>query len=75
LQQLLQKIEILKNLLSLPEKQPFVRIDIKKAWQQALRKADIANCRAYAMRQTFCTYAAEKGTSNSRTPRVTALYR
>lgn len=42
----------------------FGRIDIKKAWQQALKRADIPNCRAHDMRHTFCTYAAAKGASN-----------
>jgi integrase len=45
-------------------KTAFGRIDIKKAWQQALKRAGITNCRAHDMRHTFCTYAAAKGASN-----------
>jgi integrase len=45
-------------------KTAFGRIDIKKAWQQALKRAGITNCRAHDMRHTFCTYAAEQGASN-----------
>lgn len=45
-------------------KTAFGRIDIKKAWQQALKRASISNCRAHDMRHTFCTYAAAKGASN-----------
>lgn len=45
-------------------KTAFGRIDIKKAWQQALKRAGIVNCRAHDMRHTFCTYAAAKGASN-----------
>lgn len=45
-------------------KTAFGRIDIKKAWQQSLKKAGILNCRAHDMRHTFCTLAASKGASN-----------
>jgi integrase len=45
-------------------KTAFGRIDIKKAWQQALKRANIINCRAHDMRHTFCTLAATKGASN-----------
>ena len=45
-------------------KTAFGLIDIKKAWQQALKRANISNCRAHDMRHTFCTYAAAKGASN-----------
>lgn len=45
-------------------KTAFGRVDIKKAWQQALKRAGITNCRAHDMRHTFCTYAAAKGASN-----------
>jgi integrase len=45
-------------------KTAFGRIDIKKAWQQALKRARITDCRAHDMRHTFCTYAAAKGASN-----------
>ncbi len=45
-------------------KTAFGRIDIKKSWQQALKRANIKNCRAHDMRHTFCTYAAAHGASN-----------
>lgn len=45
-------------------KTAFGRIDIKKAWQNALDRAEIKNCRFHDMRHTFCTYAAAKGASN-----------
>lgn len=45
-------------------KTAFGKVDIKKAWQQALKRANISNCRAHDMRHTFCTYAAAKGASN-----------
>jgi integrase len=40
------------------------RVDIKKAWKQALKRADISHCRAHDMRHTFCTLAASQGASN-----------
>ena len=42
----------------------FGRIDIKKAWQTALRIAGIEKCRAHDMRHTFATLAAAQGASN-----------
>jgi integrase len=45
-------------------KTAFSRIDIKKAWQQDLKRGNITGCRAHDMRHTFCTYAAAKGASN-----------
>lgn len=45
-------------------KTAFGRVDIKKAWQQALKRAGITNCRAHDMSHTFCTYAAAKRSSN-----------
>jgi integrase len=45
-------------------KTAFGRIDIKKAWQTALRIAGITNCRAHDMRHTFATFAAAQGASN-----------
>lgn len=53
-----------KKLLVFASKTAFGRIDIKKAWQQALKRANITDCRAHDMRHTFCTYAAAKGASN-----------
>ncbi len=53
----------------------FGRIDIKKAWQEALKRAGISGVRAHDMRHTFCTLAAAQGASNIElaTARVTAL--
>ncbi len=45
-------------------KTAFGRIDIKKAWQTALRIAGIEKCRAHDMRHTFATLAAAQGASN-----------
>ncbi|HSX03877.1 MAG TPA: tyrosine-type recombinase/integrase [Rhabdochlamydiaceae bacterium] len=63
LQRLYEQHNPLKSLV-FASKTVFGRIDIKKAWQQALKRAGIANCRAHDMRHTFCTYAAAKGASN-----------
>lgn len=45
-------------------KTAFGRIDIKKAWKEALKRAQIEDCRAHDMRHTFCTLAARQGGSN-----------
>ncbi len=45
-------------------KTAFGRIDIKKAWKEALKRAQIEDCRAHDMRHTFCTMAAAQGASN-----------
>lgn len=45
-------------------KTAFGHIDIKKAWQQALKRASISQCRAHDMRHTYCTLAASQGASN-----------
>lgn len=42
----------------------FGKIDIKKAWQEALKRAGIFNCRFHDMRHTFATCAASHGASN-----------
>lgn len=42
----------------------FGKVDIKKAWQKALEKGEIKNCRAHDMRHTFATMAAREGASN-----------
>ena len=63
----LQKLHTHRNPqkpLVFASKTAFGRIDIKKAWKQALLRANIINCRAHDMRHTFCTYAAAKGASN-----------
>ncbi len=41
----------------------FGKIDIKKAWQEALKRAGIS-CRAHDMRHTFATMAAAQGATN-----------
>lgn len=45
-------------------KTAFGRIDLKKAWQEALKRAQIADCRVHDIRHTFCTLAARQGASN-----------
>lgn len=40
------------------------KIDIKKSWNEALKRAGIEDCRAHDMRHTFCTLAAQQGASN-----------
>lgn len=45
-------------------KTAFGRIDLKKAWQEALKRADITDFRSHDMRHTFCTLAARQGGSN-----------
>jgi integrase len=66
-------IEELKNLyqkrnrvkaLVFASKTAFGRIDLKKAWQEALKRAEIEDCRVHDMRHTFCTLAARQGASN-----------
>ncbi len=66
-------LEELKNLhkvrqplkpLVFASKTAFGSIDIKKAWQTALRIANIEKCRAHDMRHTFATLAAAQGASN-----------
>lgn len=63
----LQKLHNARNPLKtlvFASKTAFGRIDIKKAWQQALKRAGISHCRAHDMRHTFCTLAASQGASN-----------
>jgi len=66
-------IEELKNLyqtrhpnkpLVFASRTAFGRVDIKKAWKEALKRAGITGCRAHDMRHTFCTFAASFGASN-----------
>lgn len=66
-------IEELKRLYAIREiSKPLVfasrsalgRIDIKKAWNEALKRAGICNCRFHDMRHTFATNAAIHGASN-----------
>jgi len=63
LTQLYQKRNPAKTLV-FASKTAFGRIDLKKAWQEALKRAQIENCRAHDMRHTFCTLAARQGASN-----------
>ena len=63
LKRLHEKRDPLKPLV-FASKTAFGRVDIKKAWQHALKKANIKNCRAHDMRHTFCTLAAKNGASN-----------
>jgi integrase len=53
-----------KKSLVFASKTAFGRIDIKKAWKEALKRACIDDCRAHDMRHTFCTLAAQQGASN-----------
>ena len=62
--QRLYKVRNPQKPLVFASKTAFGKIDIKKAWQQALKRAKITNCRAHDMRHTFCTYAAAFGASN-----------
>ena len=63
LRKLHQNRQPLKSLV-FASKTAFGRIDIKKAWQTALRVADIKKCCAHDMRHTFATMAAAQGASN-----------
>jgi integrase len=45
-------------------KTAFGKVDLKKSWQEALKRAQIEDCRAHDMRHTFCTLAARQGASN-----------
>ena len=60
---LYEKRQPLKPLV-FASKTAFGRIDIKKAWKNALSIAGIEHCRAHDMRHTFCTLAAAQGASN-----------
>jgi len=63
LENLYKKRDLMKPLV-FASKTAFGRVDIKKAWQQALKKAGIVNCRMHDMRHTFATMAAAQGASN-----------
>lgn len=47
-----------------PAKKRFGKICIRKAWDEALKRAEIVNLRMHDLRHTFCTYASETGASN-----------
>ncbi len=63
LRKLYQERDSLKSLV-FASKTAFGRVDIKKAWQEALKRAGILDCRAHDMRHTFATLAANHGASN-----------
>lgn len=50
--------------LAFASRTAFGRVDIKKAWQYALKQAAISNFRAHDLRHTFATMAAAQGASN-----------
>jgi len=45
-------------------KTTFGEIDIKKSWQEALKRAELTNLRFHDMRHSFATLAARQGASN-----------
>lgn len=47
-----------------PAKKRFGKISIRKAWEEALKRANIQNLKLHDLRHTFCTYASEAGASN-----------
>ena len=47
-----------------PAKKRFGKISIRKAWDEAVKRAGIKNLRLHDLRHTFCTYASESGASN-----------
>jgi integrase len=53
-----------KKSLVFASKTAFGRIDMKKAWKESLKRAQIEDCRVHDMRHTFCTLAASQGASN-----------
>lgn len=63
LAELYQKRNLAKPLV-FASKTAFGKVDLKKAWQEALKRAEITNCRVHDMRHTFCTLAARQGASN-----------
>lgn len=47
-----------------PAKKRFGQISIRKAWEEACKRARVNNLRFHDLRHTFATYAAEDGASN-----------
>jgi integrase len=47
-----------------PAKKRFGQISIHKAWDEALKRAQVEGLRFHDLRHTFATYAAEAGASN-----------
>ena len=47
-----------------PAKKRFGQISIRKAWDEALKRAGIQELHFHDLRHTFATYAAEAGASN-----------
>ena len=64
LAELLQQVRNPAKPFVFASKTAFGGIDIKKAWKEALKRAQIKDCRAHDMRHTFCTMAAAQGASN-----------
>jgi integrase len=63
----LQRLHLLRDPgkpLAFASRTAFGRIDIKKAWMEALRRAYIQNYRFHDMRHQFATFAAGMGASN-----------
>lgn len=54
----------LQKPLVFASKTPFGRVDIKKAWAEALRRGGIHNYHLHDLRHQFCTFAAGMGASN-----------
>ena len=48
----------------MPVKQPSAKLTSKKLGKEALKRAQIEDCRVHDMRHTFCTLAARQGASN-----------
>jgi integrase len=63
LKALYQKRNLTKPLV-FASKTAFGRIDLKKSWSEALKRAEIKDFRSHDMRHTFCTLAARQGGSN-----------
>jgi integrase len=42
----------------------FGKIDIKKGWREALKRAEISGLTFHGLRHSFCTMAASQGASN-----------
>lgn len=63
LRDLFAKKNTLKPLV-FASKTAFGRIDIKKSWHEAIKRAGIPHCRMHDMRHTFATMAAAQGASN-----------
>lgn len=47
-----------------PSRKRFGCISIRKAWDEALKRANVDDLRFHDLRHTYCTYAAKAGASN-----------